>query len=212
MANTPNEASTRQRILISAARLFSEKGYTETSIREIAEAVGLNTASLYYHFPSKNAILEQMLADYSEGSVNVFDEQEISDILKADPTSDGILKCLQTAFSPDKAEYFLMVLHVMLHEQLRNPFVRSYMSEHIILRTERKIKMVVEALKKHGAISQDSDPDYWMKVSSCISYTFATRMMLGIGDNAPGFSGRGMADLYRYTFDLMLEKTGASQQ
>jgi AcrR family transcriptional regulator len=55
-------ASGRDQILDAAAQLFSEQGYTATSTRQIADAVGVKQASLYYHFESKQDILAQLLA------------------------------------------------------------------------------------------------------------------------------------------------------
>jgi len=211
MTDNLNETTTRQKILTHAARLFAEKGFTETSMRELAKIVGLNTASMYYHFPSKNAILEQMLEDYSAGNINVYDEQKISIILQNNPTIDGVLKCMQTTFPPDRAEYFLDVLCVMLQEQLRNPIVRNYMSCHIILRAEQKVRMIISVLKRLGVLCQDTEPDYWMKITSSLSYSFAIRMMLGIGDNTPDFTGKGMAEMHRYTFELMFGICGTAK-
>ena len=48
---------TRARILEAAARLFATKGYTASSTREIAAAVGIQQPGLYKHFASKEAIL-----------------------------------------------------------------------------------------------------------------------------------------------------------
>lgn len=48
-------------ILDAAAELFTTRGYTATSTRAIAEAVGLRQASLYAHFPTKGAILAALL-------------------------------------------------------------------------------------------------------------------------------------------------------
>lgn len=53
---------TRERILEVAARLFSERGFAGTSIRDIADALGVTKAALYYHFPSKDAILGELVA------------------------------------------------------------------------------------------------------------------------------------------------------
>ena len=50
-------ASTRERILNVALDLFSDKGYDGTSLREIAERLGVTKAALYYHFASKEDIL-----------------------------------------------------------------------------------------------------------------------------------------------------------
>ena len=53
---------TKQRILEIAAELFARKGYTGTTIADIAGELGTTTAALYYHFPSKQAILLGLLA------------------------------------------------------------------------------------------------------------------------------------------------------
>lgn len=56
--------STRERIQRVALDLFGEQGYEKTSLREIAERLDVTKAALYYHFRSKEAILESVLADY----------------------------------------------------------------------------------------------------------------------------------------------------
>lgn len=52
---------TREGILEAAARIFGEKGYHATSMQDIADAVNLQKASLYYHFDSKQEILMAIL-------------------------------------------------------------------------------------------------------------------------------------------------------
>ncbi len=51
----------RRLVLDQAARLFRERGFAETSLRDIAGACGMKTASLYYHFPSKEDIVAEVL-------------------------------------------------------------------------------------------------------------------------------------------------------
>ncbi|HCT23363.1 MAG TPA: TetR/AcrR family transcriptional regulator, partial [Chitinophagaceae bacterium] len=53
-----DEHSSRKDIIVSkAASLFREKGYKATSMRELADAVGVEAASLYNHIHSKTEIL-----------------------------------------------------------------------------------------------------------------------------------------------------------
>src|SRR5580693_4617331 len=52
-----SQPDTRQRIIATAAGMFARQGYTGTSIADIARELGTTTAALYYHFPSKSAIL-----------------------------------------------------------------------------------------------------------------------------------------------------------
>lgn len=61
--------NSRTAILDAAERLFVEKGYHAISMREIADAVGMTKAALYYHFRDKEqlfmAILEGVLSELS---------------------------------------------------------------------------------------------------------------------------------------------------
>ena len=58
---------TRARILQIALDLVTERGYAGMSIRDLAEPLGLTTAAIYYHFPSKEAILDALVAPLSDG-------------------------------------------------------------------------------------------------------------------------------------------------
>ena len=55
---TRRKASRKAFILQKAASMFREKGFNATSMRDLAEAVGIEAASLYNHIKSKNEILE----------------------------------------------------------------------------------------------------------------------------------------------------------
>jgi AcrR family transcriptional regulator len=54
----------RRTIVGSAARLFAEKGVAATTVREIADSVGVLSGSLYHHFPSKGAIADEVVHGY----------------------------------------------------------------------------------------------------------------------------------------------------
>ena len=55
--------NTRQRIQDVALELFAEQGYEKTSLREIAEALDVTKAALYYHFKTKEDILISLFQD-----------------------------------------------------------------------------------------------------------------------------------------------------
>lgn len=57
-------ADTRGRIQAAAIDLFTSKGYEQTSLRELADRVGITKASLYYHYPSKQALLLALLQPF----------------------------------------------------------------------------------------------------------------------------------------------------
>jgi len=51
----------RERVLVAAAQIFNEKGYSGTTMRDVGRAVGLQAASLYYHYRSKDELIEAVL-------------------------------------------------------------------------------------------------------------------------------------------------------
>ena len=53
---------TRQQILMTALTMFSEKGYSAVSMRDISGAVGIRAASVYYYFKSKQEIFDALIA------------------------------------------------------------------------------------------------------------------------------------------------------
>jgi TetR/AcrR family transcriptional regulator, cholesterol catabolism regulator len=54
----------RELILSSAAEMFARKGLRATTVRGIADSVGVLSGSLYHHFPSKDAIVHEVLTRY----------------------------------------------------------------------------------------------------------------------------------------------------
>ncbi|HEX4303817.1 MAG TPA: TetR/AcrR family transcriptional regulator [Rhizomicrobium sp.] len=58
---------TRTRLLVTAMRLFSEKGYDATSVSDILRAAGANSGSLYHFFPTKQDLLIEVLRMYRDG-------------------------------------------------------------------------------------------------------------------------------------------------
>jgi len=55
---------TRSRLRLLALKLFAEQGYEKTSLREIAEQLGVTKAALYYYFKSKEDIVRSLVEDY----------------------------------------------------------------------------------------------------------------------------------------------------
>jgi TetR/AcrR family transcriptional regulator, cholesterol catabolism regulator len=72
----PTRSERRTHLVLLAGELFAQKGYRATTVREIADAAGILSGSLYHHFDSKDSIgdeilagfINQILADY-RGSV-----------------------------------------------------------------------------------------------------------------------------------------------
>lgn len=82
--NSPRRrgSTAREEILDASAELFTTQGFATTSTHQIAEAVGIRQASLYYHFPSKTEIFLTLLKSTVDPSLTLAEKLADSD---ADP-------------------------------------------------------------------------------------------------------------------------------
>ena len=76
MKATRKKASKKEFILKKAAQMFREKGFAATSMRDLAETVGIEAASLYNHIRSKNEMLESICFDVANRYTIFMDELE----------------------------------------------------------------------------------------------------------------------------------------
>jgi AcrR family transcriptional regulator len=60
-ASEPDLPGARERILVAAQELFYASGYSATSVASIADAARMTTPNLYWHVPSKQALLAEVL-------------------------------------------------------------------------------------------------------------------------------------------------------
>lgn len=67
----------RSAILEAGARLYSERGFSATSIRDLADAVDISSSTLYHHFANKQEILYEILLGFMQNFV-----AEISPMLR----------------------------------------------------------------------------------------------------------------------------------
>jgi len=67
---------TRDRIIYAALTLFSQNGFSATSVRQIAQEVGIRESSIYNHFSSKDEILKEVLSSFGFGFVKTILEKD----------------------------------------------------------------------------------------------------------------------------------------
>lgn len=85
----------REQIIAIAARLISQRGYSATTVRDIADEAGILSGSLYHHFSSKDAMLQEILRGFMTDLLGRFDE-----IVAEDGTPRIVLdKLIAHAFS-----------------------------------------------------------------------------------------------------------------
>jgi AcrR family transcriptional regulator len=89
-------ADTRERILIAAVTLFVRQGFAGTSVRDITERTRLTKAALYYHFASKEAVLDAVVEPLVE-EIRSLVRSAGADGERADP--EGVLAGLVDVLS-----------------------------------------------------------------------------------------------------------------
>lgn len=67
-------ADRRGELLRIAARLFAEKGFPQTTVRDIADAAGILSGSLYHHFDSKESMVDEILSSFQAELFGAYDE------------------------------------------------------------------------------------------------------------------------------------------
>ena len=74
--STPEQGSgsRREQLLAIAASLFAEKGFKNTTVRDIADAAGILSGSLYHHFDSKESMVDEILSTFQAELFGQYDE------------------------------------------------------------------------------------------------------------------------------------------
>ncbi len=73
---------TRQQTLDVALDLFAQSGFSGTSMRQIARAVGVRESALYHHFPSKLAILDALMKQLGPGRAGILAELDVASMVE----------------------------------------------------------------------------------------------------------------------------------
>ena len=152
----PNlELGSKEKIIESAIDLFSEKGFFETSVREIAQKSNLKVSSLYSHFSSKEAILDHILETYRLELLNVRipDEQFESIINNQSPEeilTKGFIKILLATAS----QRMNKIIKILLLELYRNPKVRDFYEQWYLNESRDSVGKIFARLQERGAIKE----------------------------------------------------------
>lgn len=146
--HTIQQAETRDRILDTAERLFSDHGFRDVSLRQITREADVNTASVNYHFGSKDALITEVfsrvVSPINEQRLRLLDAAEerhgvhpvpIEEILesihrpvvnqlKASPLQSSVYLKLAGRCLAEPMDHFSETLVEMFHEMI-NRFMRA---------------------------------------------------------------------------------------
>lgn len=158
-------ANTRQEILDAALDLFSTQGYEATSISQLAEAVGIRKASLYSHFESKQAILDELLQA-------VLEQYSTHSIFAKANWDDPAFTMDKANMTPEAAaQMFIGHIRYILHddrvrkarklltiEQFQNPGIAQLQTKQTYTDVMSYFTGLVRFLIRQGRLA-DSDPE-----------------------------------------------------
>jgi TetR/AcrR family transcriptional regulator, cholesterol catabolism regulator len=148
----PLVSERREEILALASKIFADKGYASTTVREIADAAGILSGSLYHHFASKEAMLDEIMHGFLDHIV----EQYRATVAAGGDPIDVLRALIREAFSSLGGNP--AALAVMINEfNFLVQFPRfSYLREGAE-ETERLWTGVIEAGMRTGVFRSDID-------------------------------------------------------
>lgn len=130
----------KKELLEKCFRLFSRKGYSSVTMREIASEIGVSTGSLYHYFPSKESILGEMIIWAGESNT--------SEYIRRTGSTDNIRERyrLNVEFWKEHGEYYqnLMLLGIdMLRVDGRERFEAIFheFSEYYVVAMSDRLKI-----------------------------------------------------------------------
>ncbi len=134
-------SKTKDKILKIALKLFAEKGYRSTTVRDIASAVGIKQSALYNHFKNKDEILSTLVDDLTSSAiVRLFEGKDTQELHKQGKT---LLYSIATTFkliSFDKQNEALFKL--MMQEIYKNSAIRETYSEYFYQENVKKLSAI----------------------------------------------------------------------
>ena len=199
-----DDMPTKQKIIICALQMFCDKGYMETTIRDISTAVGITSGTIYSHFSSKDDILQYMLNDYGEYTKNLFKTLDILPILKENPNGEGIAICILKSISilTDNA-YYGHLVHLIHQEQHRNVSFGSF----VLLRlqnTQDFIEHIFNVLKDMNIIRADLDSEYWGLITYSVLHFVPTCLAINRITNTPGYEIKDLGPIFIDMYDTLI--------
>jgi TetR/AcrR family transcriptional regulator, cholesterol catabolism regulator len=93
-ADERDDGNRRQALLRAAARLFRQQGFSATSTRDIAAAVGMRSGSPFYHFESKEALLAAVMEEGMERAL-AHQRERMAMAVAASPAPLSARECLR---------------------------------------------------------------------------------------------------------------------
>ena len=135
---TEKNGSRKDVIVRKAASLFREKGYKAASMRDLAEAVGVEAASLYNHIKSKSELLHELVFSVANKFVLKMDEIESENI----SSLEKMEKLLRFHITEMIHNYEEVYVSDREWKHLSDPYLSNYQNQRRVYR--KRIAAIIE--------------------------------------------------------------------
>ncbi|MBU5310677.1 TetR/AcrR family transcriptional regulator [Tissierella carlieri] len=173
---------TKDKIIAIAIERFSSQGYDNTSIRKIADIVGIKGSSIYNHFNSKEEILEEIFKYYRNLFYQMGDVFEIKELHHSDLKEDKILYVLKGGFDSVinilKRPEMINILKIIIKEQFKNQKIRNFFLEEFIDKSRKVMEKFMKELMDKGIIRNGNPYLYSQEFQAFAIYKMYEEFML----------------------------------
>ena len=157
VTSLPSKGSkTKDKILKTALKLFSAKGYKATTVRDISGAMGVKQSALYNHFKNKDEILETLISNLTSSAiVTLFDDKDAGELSKQ---GKALLASIATTFKLISFDGQNEALYKLLMQEIfRNERIREIYNEHFYQENVKKLSGLFFSMMQDELI-ESSDP------------------------------------------------------
>ena len=167
-----SKTSTKDKILKTAAKMFSESGYDKVSTREIANAIGINSATLYYYFTSKDDILKSLYKFYSaQRSKEAPDINELLRLVETEPPHRVLMRT-EFHYNEEYREILDQILAIAVREINADPESERFIQENTFDSINNTLKPLIERMMELGKI-EPIDTDVFLRVLAYYCFSAA---------------------------------------
>jgi len=146
------EKGTKEKIFYAAIELFANKGFKGTSMREIANVLGLTEGAIYRHFSSKDEILENIFSYAEQVLFTPLPVEETLGTLRGQSIFKGMLEPLPDIISSEP--YMRKITRIMFNEMNQNEKIAQYYSKEYKQKVNEYTIALFEKCKEAGTICQ----------------------------------------------------------
>lgn len=183
---------TKERILMAALEMFSQKGYDGTNIRELTASLGLVKSSMYRHFKSKeeiwNTLLDEMIAYYGARFGSPENLPPIPDSL------EGLVEMTrQMTDVTIHDEKIIMTRKLLSIEQFRDDRARDLATKHFLTGLKEMFTHIFTGMMDKGLL-QKEDP-----AMLAFAYTAPISALIHWCDREPEKTEEAMAQIEAFS-------------